>query len=216
VLAMKTIQIGIVDDHAVFRKTLIEALSSLCGSDLEVVLEARDGIDLLNQLKDKRPQIILMDISMPNMGGIEATLRMRDLYPHIRVIVYTEFDLEDNIIEMHKLGVKSFLDKQQSIDEVVKAIQIVSEGGFYFPEPVAKVWESYINQLHRQQGDIKLDTKERELLKLICQGKSSTEIGKALNKSPRTIEEHSANLRKKFGVPNKEQLIVSALKNNFI
>ncbi|NOS55692.1 MAG: response regulator transcription factor [Cyclobacteriaceae bacterium] len=213
---MKMIQIGIVDDHAIFRKTLVEALSSLCGSYLELVLEARDGIDLLNQLKDKRPQIILMDISMPNMGGIEATLRVRDLYPHIRVIVYTEFDLEDNIIEMHKLGVKSFLDKQQSIDEVVKAIQIVSEGGFYFPEPVAKIWENYIKQLHKQQGNIKLDKKELQLLKMICEGKSSIEIGNTLNKSPRTIEEHSANLRRKFNVANKEQLIVLAAKNNFI
>jgi two-component system, NarL family, response regulator DegU len=213
---MEKICIGIAEDHHSSRKNFIEALKTFFSKEIEVVLEAKDGSDLLEQLKLNQPQIILMDVSMPVMGGLEATLHARDLYPQIKIIVYTQFDSDDNIIEMNKLGVKSFLDKAQSLDEVIKAIRIVNDGGFYFPEAIAKVWNNYIVQLHKTQGDVKLDSKERELLKLICQGKSSTEIGKALNKSPRTIEEHCANLRKKFGVTNKEQLIALVSRNKIV
>jgi DNA-binding NarL/FixJ family response regulator len=213
---MGKITVGIADDHAYTRKSFVKSIRHFHSNEIEVILEANNGSDLLAQLQLGQPEIILMDIRMPIMDGMEATLRVRDLYPKIHVIVHTQFDLEQNIIEMNKLGVKSFIRKSQPLEETIKAIQIVKEGGHYFPEEVSKIWSRYLLSLKEVQGNVKIDDKERELLKFLCRGMSSTEIGDAMHKSPRTIEEHSANLRKKFGVTNKEQLIALVSRNKIV
>jgi two-component system, NarL family, response regulator DegU len=213
---MEKIQIGFAEDHVIFRTSTIRALKAAYENEVDVVLQANNGKHLLEQLKFHQPSIILMDISMPLMDGIEATLHVRDLYPKIKIIIYTQFDTEDNIIELNKLGVCSFLDKAQDVDELMKAIRIVKDGGIYFPEPISKIWNDYLSSLREVQSGIMLDDRERSLLKLICEGLSSTEIGKKLNKSARTIEEHRANLCKKFDVSNKEQLIAHVIRKKII
>lgn len=210
------ITLGIADDHVHTRKNFVKVLRSHGANQLTVMVEADNGRDLLTQLKFYQPQIILMDIRMPVMDGIEATLHLRDLYPKIGVIVYTQFDTEHNIIEMNKLGVKSFIDKAQPLEEVIKAIQIVKQGGNYFPASVSAIWANYLRTLREIHKGISLDDREYELLKLLCQGLSSTQIATLMNKSPRTIEEHRTNLCKKFGVANKEQLIAFVSRNKII
>jgi two-component system, NarL family, response regulator DegU len=214
--SMGKITVGIADDHAFTRKSFVKFVRLLHANEIDVVLEADNGRDLLTQLQSCQPEIILMDIRMPIMDGAEATLHVRDRYPKIHVIVRSGLDLEQNIIEMNKLGVKSFISKSEPVEEVIKAIQLVKQGGHYFPEEVEKIWSRYLLSLIEVQGNVKIDNKERELLKLICQGMSSREIGDAIHKSPRTIEEHSANLRKKFGVANKEQLIALVSRNKIV
>ncbi len=213
---MVKISVVIADDHTFTRRNFVKVIQTYYNQEIEIMLEADNGIDLLAQLKFYQPEIVLMDIQMPKMDGMEATLHLRDLYPKIKVIVRTEFDLEYNIIEMNKLGVKSFIGKSQPVEEVIKAIRIVKEGGHYFPEEVTKIWSNYLINLREMQGGVKLDEKELVLLKLFCQGMSSKEISEKLHKSPRTIDEHRSNLCKKFGVANKEQLIAFVSKNNIV
>ncbi len=213
---MEKIQLGIAEDHYRYRKVFIKDLKTNYGNEIEVMLEAENGRDLLEQLKVYQPQIILMDIRMPVMDGMEAALLVRDLYPKIKVIVFTQFDFENNIIEMNQLGARSFIGKSQPREEMIKAIRIVHQGGSYMPEEIAKIWSDYLLLLRQRKGDVKIDDKERELLKMLCRGMSSTKIGEVVNKSPRTVEEHCANLRKKFNVANKEQLIALVSKNKIV
>jgi two-component system, NarL family, response regulator DegU len=213
---MGKITLGIADDHAHARKSFVKFIRSCYAQEIEVILEATNGSDLLTRLQFCQPEIILMDIQMPVMGGMEATLRVRDLYPTIKVIAFTQFDSENNIIEMNQLGVKSFLDKSVGLDEIIKAIRIVKDKGMYLPESVEKIWGNYLARLAKTRGDVKLDDNEREMLTMICQGMSSAEIGNAMHKSPRTIDEHRSNLCKKFGVANKEQLIALVSRNKIV
>jgi two-component system, NarL family, response regulator DegU len=214
--SMGKITLGIADDHDYIRNSFIKFIRSCYAHEIEVILEATNGSDLLTRLQFCKPEIILMDIQMPIMGGMEATLRVRDLYPTIKVIAFTQFDSESNIIEMNQLGVKSFLDKSVGMDEIIKAIRIVKDKGMYLPEAVEKIWGNYLVKLAKTRGNVKLDGKEREMLTMICQGMSSAEIGNAMHKSPRTVDEHRSNLCKKFGVANKEQLIALVSRDKII
>ncbi len=133
---MERIQLGIAEDNHRYRKNFINELILNHSDEILITLEAVNGSDLLQKLKFCQPQIILMDIDMPVMDGIEATLHVRDLYPEIKVVVFTQFDIENNIIEMNLLGTKSFLGKSQSTEEIISAIKIVNSGGIYYPKEV--------------------------------------------------------------------------------
>jgi len=127
----EVIKIAIADDHKIFRRSTLLLLAQY--ENIEVIAEANNGEELLIQLQSETPDIILMDIRMPRMNGFEATRMVREKYPRIKIIVFTTFDLEDNIVEMNKLGVKSFINKEKC-EDLGRVIKIVHEGGVYFPD----------------------------------------------------------------------------------
>ncbi|MCX8490187.1 MAG: response regulator transcription factor, partial [Cyclobacteriaceae bacterium] len=120
---MSKIKIAIADDNKQFRNT-IKALFKT-ERDLEIVLEADNGVQLLDQLKTEQPEIILMDIRMPKMNGIEASKKVLELYPKIKIITYSQYDYESNIVQMYIVGVKSFIGKEDRPEELLKAIRTV-------------------------------------------------------------------------------------------
>ena len=205
---MTKIKIAIAEDHELSRNSLVNLLEK--EADLEIVLTAINGQDLLNQLETKLPDIILMDINMPTMNGIEGSKIIRKKYSLIKIIAYTFFDQEKHIIEMNKVGVRSFVAKG-SVTELLKAIQVVHQGGFYLPNEIANTLQQFLCK-NEPTEIIELSDTEKILLEAVSKGWTSKQIAKVINKSPRTIDEHREALYKKFNVENRQQLIVKAVR----
>ncbi len=211
---MDKITLAVSDDNKLFRNTLIDTLKS--ESDFEVILEAEDGLQLLESLKTIQPHIILMDIQMPKMNGMEASTKALELYPNIKIIAYSQHDNEANILEMYRRGVKSFIGKEANINELFSAIKTVYSGAVHVTTFASEIIQKNLSRLQPKPTLFSLTDIERLLLKLLSCGHSSTEIGGKLCQSARTIEKHREDLYKKFGVKNKEQLIVEAVRQSII
>lgn len=202
---MSKIKVAVVEDHEKFRKTFINFLKS--ENDIEIIIEAENGSALLDMLKEKMPDVILLDIQMPIMDGFEVVKILQLQYPHIKIIVFTQFDNEANIINMLKLGINSFVSKNQA-ERVPTVIKIVYNGGSYYPDEIAAIIQSNLNtkpvtyDLPNALSDL-----EMTILHCICNGMSSTDIGSIINKSHRTVEKYRDDLYKKFNVTDKKQLI---------
>jgi DNA-binding NarL/FixJ family response regulator len=205
---MKKIRIAVAEDH-LSTMLAIQTLLSAC-QDIEVVLKAVNGKDLIKQLESTPADIILMDLSMPLMNGIAATKIVRTKYPQIKIIANTFFDQEKNIIEMNRLGVKSFVSKGDGT-ELMRAIETVSQGGVYFPDEIAKVIQQNLKNDEPSQS-IDLSGTEKFVLRAVVDGLTSKEIAKGINKSHRTVDDYRESLFKKFQVDNKEQLIAKAVR----
>lgn len=205
---MTKIKIAIADDHKDLKKALNIAFKT--ESNFEIVLTAENGIDLLEQLKRVKPDIIIMDIRMPKMDGIEATGQVLELYPKIKIIAYSQYDYESNIIKMYTHGVRSFVGKEDGIDELFKAINIVADGGAYLTENAFEIIQR--NLIGSQPKDfdctllLKLSQRELEVLWHVSQLKSVKEIAELLFISLPTVNNHEANIRHKLNVHGANSL----------
>lgn len=203
------IRIALTDDHLLFRNSVKKLLSE--DANIQIVIEASDGYDLIEKLNYEKPDIILMDIRMPKMDGFIATENILRLYPDIKIIAFSQFDIEKNIVKMNALGVKSFVGKHQT-EELTRAIKIVFEGGVYMPDEVAHILSSYLANSITQPCPVYPHEYEKQLIRAVSQGKSSKEISKLIFKSPRTVEKYREDLCRKFGVKTKEEMIVLAVE----
>jgi DNA-binding NarL/FixJ family response regulator len=208
---MDIIKVGIAEDHLKFRKAFLRSTKE--EPDLDFVIEAENGADLIMQLESVIPDVILIGIRMPVMDGFEAATTIHKRYPQIKIIAFTQFYIEYNIIEMSRIGIKSFVDKGES-SEVLKAIRTVVNGGVYYSDKIARVITNYFNRVSALHIEcpVKLTGTEITILQCICKGFSSTQIGDLICKSPRTVEKYRNELYQKFNVANKEQLIVEISK----
>ena len=209
---MTKIKLAIADDSEKFRKAVIRLLH--LESDLEVILEAKNGSDLLERLQTKFPDIILMDIRMPYMDGIEATDKIKNLYPNLKIIAYSQYDQEENIIKMNAHGVKSFIGKEDDTEELFKAIRIVNSGGVYLTDKAAVIVQRHLNNLSKIpiKTAYVLNEIKNTVIKMILEGLTSKEIGERINRSHRTAEDIRKRIYDKFNVNNKEQLIFQLAK----
>lgn len=210
---MKKIKLALVDDHDGFRKAITRLIQ--LEDDLKVVLQAENGVQLLELLKTTTVEVILMDIRMPKMDGFEASAQVKRLHPNIKIIAFSQYDIEANIVEMYIRGVRSFVGKEDKPEELFKAIRTIWNGGVYMTDHSSQIIQQYLTKFQISKSP-SLNDFETGLLKLVCKGNSSSEIGRTLNKSHRTIEEHRENLYKKFGVRSKEELIAVAIKNKIV
>lgn len=208
---MTKIKIAIVDDNKQFRKA-IKALFKT-ERDLEIMLEADNGINLLEQLEKEQPEIILMDIRMPKMDGIEASKKVKELYPKIKIITFSQYDYESNIIQMYIIGVKCFIGKSDSPDELIKAIRTVHTSGSYMTDLSSEIIQRHLAYQAKESNNIHLlDEQEKVLVKMIIKGLSSVEIASKINRSPRTVDKMRERLYYKFAITCKEELITLAWK----
>ncbi len=209
-------RVMLVDDHALFRgglKMLID------GSDEFMVCgEASTGIEFLDQVSDASPDVVLLDISMPQMDGIEAAQIASQRHPNLPIITLSMYGEEDYYFRMVSLGVKGFLLKNSDISEVLTAMEQVIDGGSYFsPE----LLHNLVNSLRstgssRTLCDYSLSERELEILLLICQGLSNQEIADKLFISKRTVDKHRANILYKTGCKNTANLVVYAIKHHLV
>jgi two-component system, NarL family, response regulator DegU len=203
---MTKIKLAIADDHETFRKAIIRTIQ--LEKDLEVIIEAENGVDLLKKLKIRTPDIILMDIRMPVMNGVEATDEIKEHYPHLKVIAYSQYDLQSNIIEMYAHGVKGFVGKEDEPEELFKAIRTVSDGGAYMTSRSAQIVQDYLkNASIKQECPHRLTELEKKIIKGMFDGLTSTELAQIIHKSHRTVEKYIADIYKKLSVSNKVRLI---------
>ena len=211
---MKT-KVIIVDDHTLFRNGLSLLLNSF--DNIEVVDEASNGKEFFDNLCKIDVDVILMDIDMPEMNGIDATKIAIEKYPELKIITLSMYGEGEYYYKMINAGVKGFLLKNSDINEVKKAIQVVADGSTYFSEEIlyniVKNIRS-INIIESNPDD--LSKREIEILVQICKGLSNKEIGELLNISKRTVDKHRENLLSKTHSKNTANLVMYAIKNKII
>ncbi len=215
---METIRIAIADDEALFRKGMKLILNSY--EHLEIILEAEDGEDLIQQLRasDNLPKILLLDLKMPKMNGVEAAKLIRGEFPDLKIIVLSTHFSRAFIINMIELGAASYLPKNSEPEEVVETIQAVSSKGFHYNNQVlAVIRENMVSKIKpKALFSYELTTREKEILQLICEQYTTPEIGKKLFISPRTVDGHRNNLLSKLNCKNVAGLVVFALQNGVV
>lgn len=212
---MAKIKIMLVDDHALFRNGLKILLDT--NKDMKVVGEAGDGQEFLDSLDKGIPDIVLMDISMPKIDGIEATQRAVEKHPDIKIIALSMFGEEDYYYKMINAGVKGFILKNTDISEVNEAIyQVMKGNSFFSQELLYNVIKNINTQKEIETETANLSTRELEVLAEICKGYSNQEIADELFISKRTVDKHRANLLSKTNSKNTANLIMYAIKNKLI
>jgi len=212
---MDKINVIVVDDHELFRKGVIMVLKKM--ENVEVVGEASNGKDFLSLLNSRRANIVFMDIKMPIMNGIEATEEAVRRYPELKVIALSMFGEEEYLHKMINAGAKGFLLKNSSIDEIERAIELVSTGkNCYSNDLLGYFTNKFIDKNQEIEDSFKLTNREIEVLNLVAQGMSNSEIADKLFISKRTVDGHKANLIQKTGSKNIVELLVYAIKNNIV
>ncbi|MGZ3758187.1 MAG: response regulator [Mucilaginibacter sp.] len=215
---MEKIRIAIADDYAIFRDGLKVSLKP--DRNLQVVLEAGNGLELLEGLEKEYADVILMDLKMPVMDGIEATRAVRKRFVNIKVLAVTMYDDPQFIIHLMENGANGYLLKNAEPDEIRRSIYVAHETGYYFNEIVnrALLKKLVINGNVKPSFNQQIEFTERELevLKLICQEKTAQEIGQEIFLSPRSVEGIRQRLIEKIGVRNTAGLVMFAVKNNLI
>ena len=215
---MKIIRILLVDDHAIFLKGLGMMLNEF--ATFKVVGEASNGEEFLSVLDTLLPDVVLMDIKMPVMNGIEATKKAISKYPDLKIIALTMFGEHKYLKLMAEAGASGFIQKNINKDELHKAISTVCSGHTYFsPEMIADIANGkapdghgiFLSELNEHLSD-----RELEVLRLIVKGLSAFEIAESLFISPRTVEGHRANLIAKTGTRNVVDLVIFSIKNQLI
>ena len=206
----------IVDDHLMFRQGLKAVL--MAENIATVIGEAANGRDFIQMLPGLNPDIVLMDIDMPYMDGMESTQRAIELMPHLKVIALTMFSDEEYYYKMIELGVKGFILKTTGISEVEKAIHDVMAGDSYFSnELLRKIIQRMGKGTTQKPTENKdITARELEVLNFICEGLNTDEIADKLNISSKTVKSHRASLLEKTGSKNTPSLILHAIKNKII
>lgn len=204
---MPDIRVLIVDDHAILRdgiRTLLERQSNI-----EVVGEASNGHEAVFQVGELQPDIVLMDIAMPEMNGLEATRLITDKYPQVRILILTQHDNREFITPILQAGASGYILKKSGGRELVNAIhEVFTQGAFLEPTITRQLLDDYARPEKKTASpDIHLTHREKEVLHLLIAGKSNKEIAFSLSISPKTVSVHRSNIMKKLDVHNIFELL---------
>lgn len=209
---MEKIKVMLVDDHTLFRAGVTMLLQM--ESDMLVVGEASDGHLALELMLKCKPDVVVLDISMPGLDGISVARSVLDRLPRVKILMVTQHENREYILRATKVGVAGYLLKSAAADELVAAIRAVHSGRKYLDATVTQVlmeaWQT------GEQGGESLTDRETEVLILTAQGKTMKVIGELLNISPKTVEFHRSRLTQKLGLKNKSELVAYAVKHGLV
>jgi DNA-binding NarL/FixJ family response regulator len=212
---MKKIKIAIADDYKIYRDGLKVGL--MADEKFEIIMEADNGEDLLAAMKTSLPDIVIMDLKMPIMDGMEATSFIRKNFSEVKVLVVTMYDDDKFIIHLMEIGANGYLLKNAEPEEIRKAIYSVKENGYYFNDLVNKaLLKKLVIKNHIKPSfnkDVEFTERELEVLKMICEEKTAAEIAKEIFLSPRSVEGIRQRLIEKVGVRNMAGLVMFAVKS---
>ncbi len=215
---MNKIRLLIADDHAIVRTGIRLLLDSQ--PDMEVVGEAQDGRESLAQAQKLKPDVILMDIAMPDMGGVEATRAIKETCPQAQILALTMHEDARYFFRMLQVGASGYVVKGADPSELLSAIRAVFQNKAYlFPSLARKLLDDYLQRVGagvEKDSYAKLTSREREVLKLVGEGDTSREIAETLFISLNTIERHRTNIMGKLGMHNKSQLIRFAIRKGLV
>lgn len=208
---MESLRVTIADDHPVFRDGLRALLSSL--PDVEVVGEASTGEEAVTLAQHLHPDVVVMDLNMPDVSGIEATRRIIEDDPHANVLMLTMFEDNDSVFAAMRAGARGYLVKGSNQTEIIRAIEAVGAGEAVFGAPIAQRMIEYFSTARIESGETafpQLTDRERQVLDLIAQGNSNQAIAQSLVLSPKTVRNHVSNIFAKLQVADRAEAIVRA------
>ena len=225
----KIIKIVIIDDHQLFREGVKRILAM--ENNFDVVAEGDDGSTAMQLVEQHQPDVILMDINMPKVNGVEATRQLIESYPDVKVLILSIHDDETYVTHVLKTGASGYLLKEMDADSLIEAVKVVADGGAYIHP---KVTHNLINEYRRLASDKKpeaeigfreveyrkplhiLTRRECEVLQLMTDGKSNRSIGETLFISEKTVKNHVSNILQKMNVNDRTQAVVEAIKNGWV
>jgi DNA-binding NarL/FixJ family response regulator len=211
-------KILIADDHTIFRQGLKMLLEQ--EDDMEVVGEAGNGLEALDLAKKLKPEVLLLDIAMPEMDGVQVAQKLKKILPEIKVIVLTTHAEDQFIFEFLKLGVSGYVLKDSASQELIYSIRKSKDGmAFIDPSISKKVMEKFTQVTGGKKDFIdygKLSDREKEVLQLVAEGNSNKEVAEKLYISPKTVENHKANIMKKLNIHDRVGLTKFALRLGLI
>jgi DNA-binding NarL/FixJ family response regulator len=214
----ETIKVIIADDHVLYRAGVINALADK--TDIEIIAEADNGMHLLNMLKAQKPDVILLDIQMPIMDGIQALPEIKKILPTVKIIMLTMMDDHSMITKLMEIGANSYLSKTSDSEVIYDAIKTCFKDDYYFNSLTNQALLNNLKQKTMQPAvavlDAQLNEKETTILRLMCEEKSTKEIADIVDLSPRTVEAMRDKLKVKTGAKTTAGLILFAVKNKII
>jgi len=215
----KKINIFLVDDHQIVRDGIKSLL--LDSSEISIAGEALNGKELMEKLETIKPDVILMDISLPDISGIELTKQVTQNFPEIKVVILSMYTQEEFITNAIAAGAKGYLPKNTTQQELLNAVKAVCDGKEYYNEAVSKIiLENYISNVRKSKeveiaNDAEtLSSREKQILKLYVEGMSNQQIADKLFISIRTVESHKNHIMQKLGVKSTVELVKYAIRNN--
>ena len=218
---MTKTKVLIVDDHRV----VIEGVKSVLGvlPDLEVVGEAFNGHQAISKAKSLKPNIIIMDIAMPDLNGVDATLQIKKMDPDIKIVIFSMYSNREYVVDLFKAGISSYVLKKDPMSELINAIRAVEKGGTYFTTVSSQVLLNYVKELdeNKPKSDTNdefssLSLREREVFQVLAEGKSIKAIAEILGVSRKTVETHKYNILEKLNAKNITDLTKLAIKKGII
>jgi DNA-binding NarL/FixJ family response regulator len=214
---MSKTKVLIVDDHALVREGIIAILRLY--DDIEVVGEASDGMEAIEKAKKLKPDVVMMDIAMPKLGGFEATVEIKKINPDIKILVLSQYDDKEYISRFLKAGVSGYLLKRAVGSELISAIRAVSRGEFYlFSSIASEVVSGYLNKQKEAMEDPyeRLTDREKQVLKLVAEGYTHKEIADMLDISVKTVIAHQTNISEKLDIHTRAGLIKFAIQRGIV
>ena len=216
---MSKTRVLLVDDHTIVRQGLKALLDFQDG--IEVVGEAEDGRQAIEKAKQLFPDIIVIDITMPNLNGIEATRQMKKINPEMKVLVLTVHDNEEYVHQILQAGASGYLLKESAVSDLISAINAVKKGDIFLSPSVSKVIvKDYIRHTEGELGDFDslniLTSREREVLQLIAEGHTNKEVAKVLKISNKTVDSHRSHIMEKLHIHDVTGLVKYSIKKGLI
>lgn len=209
------IKVLIVDDHALFRRGLRNLLATY--PDIEVVGESASGAEAIAMLPEVKPDLVLLDIGMPGMNGLEALKRMKQSSPDVKVLVLTQYDLEEYLYTVLRSGGHGYVLKETASEEIVFAIRATSEGRAYLSPGILQVLiDEFVRSDPSGQIPDKLTPREEEILKLLALGRSGREVADRLGISLKTVQTHRYHIMDKLAISNRAELVRYAIRKGII
>lgn len=230
-MSLRKIRVVIVDDHQLFREGLKRIIN--LEDEMEVIAEFSDGNGIIDNYYRVEPDVILMDINMPKINGVEATKKVKQLYPDAKIMILSIHDDEGYVFETLRAGASGYLLKDMEAETLITAIKAVAEGNAYIhPEITGKVIDEYRRLSSKEQhGNIGLEpifftkavdwhevltNREIEVLQLMAEGNSNRAIGEKLFISEKTVKNHVSNILQKMNVEDRTQAVITAVKNGWV
>lgn len=213
---MDKIKVFIADDHKILRESLRILLSQQ--ENIAVVGEAAGGLEAFEKIRTLRPEIAVLDISLPQLNGLDLAARLAQEQPELKIVILTMHKSEEFVKRALGVGVKGYVLKDNALEDLIACIQAVHEGKAFLSQSVTQlVVDEFVKSMKERDAQPEpVSAREREVLQLLAEGKSNKEISKVLNLSIKTVETHRANIMRKLGLRNIADLVLYAVRNHIV